>query len=644
MRYQPAPTLSEALNLLNVEHLKELLDLLPGVPRPKPTRKARIVAMLLRRLAGGSLQTLWRNLDETQQSAVGETLYGPGGTFVSTRFQAKYGVLPELEVTVTGRGGRRFQQPSHLRLFLYGASRYGGDLVIPVDLQERLRAFVPRPAAPSLPTLDALPEPAGSSAGTAGRGDDDGTIVVGGGSARQTSAKPAKPSRDEEAVHPEPLVRRDMEGAARQDLLAVLRLIDRGKVAVGAKTLQATAASVRNVAAVLCDGDFFDPAPKKEHAWEQTAGPVKAFAWPWLVRAAKLTEQHGGKLALTRTGRTALGAAPAETLRRLWQRWIKSTLLDEFNRIEAIKGQRGKGKRAMTAASGRRAAIVEALEECPVGRWVRTGDFSRFIQASDSDFSITRDPWRLYITDPRYGSLGYRGYHDWHILQERYLLCFLFEYTATLGLIDVAYTDPRGAREDFRDIWGTDELEFLSRYDGFRYFRLNPLGAFCLGLTEAYEPTAPQARASLTVLPDLRLEVTRASLPPDERLLLETYATAESETTWRLDRDKALSAVESGHGIGELRDFLTSRDDQPLPERVEGFLRSTERGARALIPLGPALLIECAGPELAALFSTHELTVELCLRTGDRHLVVRPEDEAAFRKAIRKLGYGMPRG
>ena len=43
----------------------------------------------------------------------------------------------------------------------------------------------------------------------------------------------------------------------------------------------------------------------------------------------------------------------------------------------------------------------------------------------------------------------------------------LFEYAATLGMIDVAYVDPEGARTDFRRLWGVDELRFLSRYPNF---------------------------------------------------------------------------------------------------------------------------------------------------------------------------------
>ncbi len=76
-------------------------------------------------------------------------------------------------------------------------------------------------------------------------------------------------------------------------------------------------------------------------------------------------------------------------------------------------------------------------------------DFARFMQAAGFDFEVTREPWDLYISDPQYGSLGYEGYHDWEILQGRYTLCLLFEYAATLCLIDVAYIDPAGARKDF---------------------------------------------------------------------------------------------------------------------------------------------------------------------------------------------------
>jgi hypothetical protein len=57
---------------------------------------------------------------------------------------------------------------------------------------------------------------------------------------------------------------------------------------------------------------------------------------------------------------------------------------------------------------------------------------------------------------------------SWKILQARYALCLLFEYAATLGLIDVAYIPPHGARPDYGNLWGVDDLSFFSRYDNAR--------------------------------------------------------------------------------------------------------------------------------------------------------------------------------
>ena len=172
------------------------------------------------------------------------------------------------------------------------------------------------------------------------------------------------------------------EHAAQRDLVAVLRLIDLGRVSVSARTGRTSAAVVEAIAGELDGGDFLDLAERKERR-RQTAGPVMAFAWPWLVQAGKLAEPRGLRLALTKAGRAALGAPAAQTLRHLWQRWIGNSLLDELSRIDAVKGQhRGKGRRAMTAVSTRRLAIAEALTRCPAGRRERFDEFLRFMQAA----------------------------------------------------------------------------------------------------------------------------------------------------------------------------------------------------------------------------------------------------------------------
>ncbi|MGH9939477.1 MAG: hypothetical protein ACREAM_24825, partial [Blastocatellia bacterium] len=498
-----------------------------------------------------------------------------------------------------------------------------------------LLKFVPTPEPLALATTDEAPEFVERAEKDYEFDEGEQGVTVISGSRAYLLRKP-KNVRD--TVHQIPIVRRDTERAAQQDLGALLRLIDKGKVSVSDKTFQPSSATMDEVAGLLRDGDFYE-IEKKREKWDELIGSIKGFAWPMLLQAAKLAELHGKKLALTKAGRNALSAPPHETLRTIWQRWLKTKLIDEFSRVCAIKGQQGKGKRGMTATEDRRAVIVEALRQCPAGQWVRFDDFSRFMQAAALSFEVTRNPWDLYIVDAQYGSLGHAGYHDWNILQARYLLVFLFEYAATLGLIDVAYTEPEAARRDYKDMWGAEDLDYLSRYDGLVSFRLNPLGAYCLELTGKYTPSRIEAKSSITALPSLQINVS-GELSPDESLLLETYAEKESDKVWRLSREKALAAVESGNQIKELREFLQARDEQPLPETVEGFIITTDRQARALKNTGAALLIECAGAEIADLIANHERTKKLCLRAGERHLVVKVDAEEQFRKAVHLLGYG----
>lgn len=606
------PSAAMMLGMLNVEHLKAMMQWL-SPPKPWPTRKADLVEAVEGALHGESLRRIWDGLDDLEKLAVSEALHGDWG-YDRARFAAKYGAQPKGHLPVDKFASMPFRMIFHSRIH-WDTS----DLFIPRDLADRLRSFVEEPPETSLASHDDVPRTV--------------RLLP---RYRFTRDGNEAPGTDVDVL------RRNMERAAQRDLVTLLRLIDLGRVGASGKTRRATAAAMRHIDEGLAEGDFYETPAEKPEAREQVIGPIRAHAWPWLVQAGRLAEVRGSKLALTKAGHKALGAAPAETLRLLWRRWVGTPLLDEFSRIDDIKGQNGgKGKRAKTAVAKRRPLIAEALTECPVGRWVLFDDFSNYMQAEAFDFEITRDPWTLYVAEPYHGSLGYDGYHDWSILEGRYVLCVLFEYAATLGLIDVAYTHPANARRDFMDLWGAEDLAWLSRYDGLLYFRLNPLGAYCLGLCDTYEPGVPDARASLNVFPDRRVTV-RDSLMPEERLVLETIAEPEAEGVWRLDYARILKALENGQEVNEFRDFLAARDDQPLPEAVEGFFGNVERGARALTVRGSALLIECADEETAARVAGDRTSAKFCMRAGKTSLVVRTAQETAFRKAVRGLGYGMP--
>ena len=305
-----------------------------------------------------------------------------------------------------------------------------------------------------------------------------------------------------------------------------------------------------------------------------------------------------------------------------------------------IKGQSSTA-RVMSAVPPRRAAIEEALQACPTGRWVRLDDFSRFMRAADHVFAVAHDLWKLYLCERQYGSLGYDGSHGWNILQDRFIAAVLFEYAATLGMVDVAYVDPAQGHDDFRDMWGADELRFLSRYDGLNSFRISALGAYILGREATYQPVAQPSNVAISVMPSLQVKLVRGILSAQDSLLLELWAEPIQEDIWHLDRQKAVAAIEKGHDIELLRQFLENNDDLPLPELVESFLLRCARDGHALKTGASAVLIECRDSETADNVATHKETSSLCLRAGPKTLVVRNEHVGKFRERVHVLGLGL---
>ncbi len=589
-------TLKELLTLHTVDQLKALMAYLPDVPRTG--KKNDLIEGIQKCLLGTALHAVWSRLDTTQQLAVTEAVYSPDSIFHAGQFKAKYGKLPLFSVKDKECYYSSSSTPTALRLFLYSEE---SGYILPDDLCEQLKTFVPEPAPFKLKTIETLPEKSG-----------DNTLTV------------YQSERD-----------------ALLNLSILLRLVDQGKIQVSDKTSLPGSATLRLLTEHLVGGDFYESKPK-QNKWDQEIGAIKAFSWPLLLQSAGLAQQKGGKLALSSAGLKALSASNhADSLQTIWKKWLKSKLIDEFSRIDDIKGQKSKG-RVMTAVAPRRAIIDNALRYCPIGAWIDINDFSNFMIVENLTFEVTHNPWKLYICDPEHGSLGYSGFHDWSILQLRYVLCILFEYAAPLGMIDIGYVNPKEARKDFRGLWGVDDLDFLSRYDGLAYFRLTPLGAYCLGISNTYSPASIPSTVRLAAMPSLKINIVAGQLSEEESSVLDTWALQiNNEDCWQLDRSKALKAIEKGHDITELRMFLEARDDQPLPEPVDSFIRTCQKRGQALKVVGTALLIECQDDQTAMLIAEHKDTLKLCQRVGNRQLIVRSEHAEKFRVLTHALGFGV---
>jgi hypothetical protein len=422
---------------------------------------------------------------------------------------------------------------------------------------------------------------------------------------------------------------RETADEAVANLRVVLEQCALGRVSCSGRTRRPSASSVASLAGLLVGGDFYPDEA------------IAAYAWPLIVQAGGLAELAGTRLQLTARGRKALSAPPQETIRGLWRKWVSSGVIDEFSRIENIRGQRN--ATVLSSVSTRRRTVAAAVGSLPAGTWVEVDDLFAQMRRSGMNPTVERNSrslWRLYLADPQYGSLGYAGNHEWGILQGRYTLVVLFEYAATLGLLDVAFTEPAGARRDFGHIWGADDLAYLSRYDGLTAVRVNDLGAYVLGITDQ-APAAPAPTAALKVLSSHEV-VAVGGLPPGQAMTLSAFAERTADRTWRLSMASLLAGMTGGRSLDDLHRLLDSASQGPVPVTVTRLLSDAAARGSALSDRGVVRLVECADPATAALVARDPRTVAYCRLLGDRHLAVAAEHDIAFRSALVDLGYALP--
>lgn len=592
-------SLHDALWNLTVDDLKLRLSLLDA--DAKSQRKADLIDALKASLTGDGVKRQWDRLTGLEQAAVAEACHAPDLLHQEARFEAKYGNLPAFSEP-SGDGlpsyGWEKKNPTRLTLFLY-SERYARVIQVPQDLAEALRSFVPEPAAVRISILD-------------GPKEEDGLIV------------------------------RSTEGDALAEIMALLRLAEQGNLSATAKTGMPTAAGRKCISECLSGGDFFPEeisSPPDRKSWQQVIGDIKPVGWIRLLQSAGYLDSGKSRSKLTPAGIKALTKPSAQIIRDLWKSWLTTKTFDEFNRIEVIKGQTSKGH--MTAKPPRRQAVVDALSECPPGEWIDLRQFSSFMLAEGFDFEITQDPWKLYLFDQQYGSFGYDGYGGWDVLQLRYLQVFLFEYAATLGLVDIAFVHPAGALQNYDDQWGADDLEWLSRYDGLRCFRITGLGAYCLGMHAGFEPKKPESSLKISVSEDLTIRLPSSPLLPADRLLLETWAEPIAANTWRLDPVRSRDAIERGQSIEDFEAILRNADGNPLEKKVTRFFEIVKSDATAFRSLGDATLFDCRDAETAVTILAEKGFKNLCYRCGETKLVIPAAQLTKFQKKVRSMGFGI---
>ena len=574
--------LHQAISFETVETLKKRYSTFFGV-KPKQIRKAWLTDALTKGLSDHTLlKPYLQKLSELELAFIQEAVFNYGGLVERSRFEAKYGKFPE--------------KPRESRFFYYG-----------LELSEPLEPFFyPQDKYESLKIPNAL-----------------------GSSLKQLIDKP-EPDILKTAVLPEPLPEfhkvYERERLALSELHSLLILLQDKQIKVSEKTGVASSATIKKVSKDT--HEYYDESSCREASGMES---IVSYGWLRLLGNSKLSKQSKTTLIPARK----VADCTADTLKEIWDQWVKNRTHDEFRRIDNIKGQTGKGKRFFTDVVARRQAVISALKGCEVNAWVSFGDFSRLMFISGAELEITKEPGHLYIHSPGYGEF-YSA--PWDIMEGRYLRCFLVEYAATLGLIDVVMIPP-DTDSTYYDDFG--DMECLSRYDGLQLFRLTALGAYVLGLTDDYKSGETNTTETMLTIHRQGRIVFDNNPTAWELRFLSLYADQDKKNIWKLSRKKIMEALQVGGSLDELKAFLLAREDQPfLPEDCESLLKQAEAHRDGVKIQEEALIITCKNQAIAELIINDKVLSKWCQRLGKLQVVIPANKEKKFKDSLNAMGVG----
>ncbi len=591
---------TDVMNSLRADTLKSIARR-AGIPK-SITRKTELIEALDRFMKTDPAGFVDR-LGPIERNLLAEAVHNDNRVHPVV-FSAKYKVACPQPHPWGGEG-------SLIHLVITG-NRYSSEIEVPKTIADILRPLLPRPASPKPASVEHIPE----------RLD----LTDKPGRADPTDIRPIRVFSG--------------EGTVFFELRRMLGLVQGGKVRVQPKSGRPTPATQRAMAALLAapDFDLELPATQKDK-YTLEAGPVRAYAWAVLLQQCGWCKASQGVLKLTKEGQRLLQDPLPKALRDGVERMAFDDKFDELQRVNNIRGQTGKARRWMSQPSDRREAILDGLAEWEVNEWLDFEEAYRFLNACGYPFPVTSDPMILYFCEQRYGYIPEPDGID-----RQYLRALLFESLATLGLIDIAYVYPHFLWPELGGGWGTDEMDFCGRYDGLLYVRVNPLGSYCLGVSDQYTPPATQKRNLFTLLPNREIAVAGGhQLLPGDVSMLQLFALKKSDHLWRIDRKLILDYLENGGSLDDISRFLAENAAEEIPNTIRVLLDDLNAKADAVVNTEEAWLVEFQDPTLAALVAHDSKAGKLCLLAGERYLAVAKTNQRAFRTAVKKLGYVLPR-
>lgn len=284
--------------------------------------------------------------------------------------------------------------------------------------------------------------------------------------------------------------------------------------------------------------------------------------------------------------------------------------------------------------------LQDVFRLLPQNKWVGTENLLEYVSTRAIDVKpVTLSAARNYLT---YQGMYYRGsiripekkdvdYTTYDtMVKKAFITGSVFLYGA-FGLIEIAYNNIN-----------TDALgeTYFSGYDGLQYFKLTPLGAYVLGITNEYESSDTGKtnnlqfdESSLIILAEGDLEVINVTLA--------NYAERLAANRFRLTNSYFLKDCKSYKDIQNKIALFKNTVGQNLPANWENYFSQLLNNAKVIKekPQFTTYKLPADAKELHRLIAQDNVLKQLVLKAENYHILVANTDASKFKNRMKELGY-----
>jgi hypothetical protein len=290
-----------------------------------------------------------------------------------------------------------------------------------------------------------------------------------------------------------------------------------------------------------------------------------------------------------------------------------------------------------------RATLQTLLQSLPVKTWFAVEPLLQYCLYRDLSLEIIDKSSAKRYLFFRKASPGRQDYYydnktyvTHGIYREALLLPFLkgvMFLLATFGLVDITYDLPKNT------VLQQTNKSYLSVFDGLRYIRLTPLGAYVLGVTDAYDVTIEEETANV-ILDEKRLLMMLDGRDRLKGLILEKMADRISDTCYKVSYQSFLKDCTSKQDIEKKIKLFHAHITAKPPQIWQEFLRDV---LAKINPFSaqPSMTVYKLEPnkELTDLVARDNMLKKYILKAEAYHIVIESKHLSKVKKRLEEFGY-----